>query len=151
VQGPFPGNGTNKKGAKLNKIAINDETRSNFHLFWDNFPFPVMLLHKDRTILELNAAAEKVGYPAGARCCDLGQKEDHTGCLANFALNEQMAKRVVGYVDASAAVLDSYWIPLAGVADVYVHFGIDITEYAAERLLPTKAAAGHACGSCNCK
>jgi hypothetical protein len=129
---------------------LSDEIRQNFHLFWDRFPFPVMLVHKSRTILAINRTAAEVGYPTGMRCCDLGRKEDHQVCQANAALQEQTGKRLVGYVEAAKAVLDSYWIPLAGVEDVYVHFGIDITEYAAERLLPKDCAAGRACKTCNC-
>jgi len=40
---------------------VSAETRSNFHLFCDNFPFPVMLVHRDRTILAVNKAGETVG------------------------------------------------------------------------------------------
>lgn len=130
---------------------ISEEIRSNFHLFWDNFPFPVMLVHKDRTILDRNRAGETVGYVLGSRCADIGKKEDHRGCLANQALQEKAAKRVVGYVEMAGAVFDSYWVPLAGSAELYLHFFTDITEYAAERLLPAKCGGeGAECGTCNC-
>lgn len=130
---------------------VNEEIRSNFHLFWDNFPFPVILVHKDRTILARNKAGEAVGYVLGSRCVDMGKKEDHRGCLANLALQEKEAKRVVGYFDVAKAVLDSYWVPLAGRDDIYVHFAADITPYASDRLLPA-ACGGESkeCGSCNC-
>ena len=116
--------------------AISDELRSHFRLFWDNFPFPVMLTHKDRTILDRNKAAEAAGYGINIKCSDLGPKEAHKGCRANMALNEQKAERVVGYVEMAEAVLDSYWVPLAGKEDLYLHFSIDITPYAAASLLP---------------
>jgi hypothetical protein len=129
--------------------AISAETRSNFHLFCDNFPFPVMLVHKDRTILAVNKAGDTVGYPTGIRCVDLGQKEHHKGCQANQALTEQTAKRVVAYSDFTGSVMDSYWIPLAGSSDLYLHFAADITEWAKESLIPKKCDVA-ACSTCSC-
>lgn len=128
---------------------ISDETRRNFHLFCDNFPHPVMLVHKDRTILDVNKAGETAGYPTGIRCVDMGEKEHHKGCMANQALKEQTAKRVVGYFDFAGAVLDSYWIPLAGSDELYLHFAADITAWASESMIPKKCDAA-ACSSCNC-
>jgi len=136
---------------RMSNHEISEEIRSNFHLFWDNFPFPVMLVHRDRTILDRNTAGEGVGYIPGSRCADMGKKEDHRGCLANQALREQAAKRVVGYVEAASAVFDSYWVPLAGSEDIYLHFFTDITEYAAERLLPARCGGeSSGCGTCSC-
>jgi len=135
----------------MNHVVISEEIRRNFHLFWDNFPFPVMLVHKDRTIIDRNKAGEAVGYIAGSRCVDIGDKKDHAGCLANQALREQSAKRVVGYVAPAGAIFDSYWIPLAGSEDIYLHFFTDITEYAAERLFPDKFGTDNTgCSSYNC-
>jgi len=125
---------------------ISEEIRSNFHLYWDNFPQPVMLVHKDRTIIETNRAGQTLGYPVGTRCVDLGEKQHHAGCRANLALSEQAGVREVAYSEHLEQVLDSYWVPLAGAADLYVHFGIDISEYAADRLFPKKAGNG----GCNC-
>lgn len=127
---------------------ISNEIRSNFHLFWDNFPFPVLLVHKDRTIIERNKTAEAVGYVAGTRCVDMGKKEDHKDCLANQALKEQTAKRMVAYFDVAKAVLDSYWVPLAGAEDLYIHYAADISAYAADDMFPSECGAG--CASCNC-
>lgn len=129
---------------------LSDEIRCNFHLFYDNFPFPVILAHKDRTILAINRTAETVGYQTGIRCIDMGKKEHHKGCLANKALSEQTATRVVAYFDFTGSVLDSYWVPLAGSQDLFVHYGADITEWAAESLLPKQGSAGTGCKTCNC-
>ena len=130
---------------------ISEDIRGNFHLFWDNFPFPVMLIHKDRTIIEANKAGQALGCPVGTRCVDMGEKKHHAGCRANKALLEQAAERDVAYYEHLGMVLDSYWIPLAGVEDIYLHFSIDITEYAADRLIPKKCnEAASECSSCNC-
>lgn len=125
----------------MTQTELGQDVHSYFHFFWDNFPFPVLLVRKDRTILDRNRAAETTGCVPGKRCIDRGPKEAHKGCLANYALHEQISKRKVAYSEFSGAVIDTYWIPLPQYEDVYVHFGIDITEYAAERLFPTKQAA----------
>ena len=133
----------------MKKTEISEELSRNFHLFWGNFPFPVMLIHKDRTILDRNKAGEAIGCVPGTRCVDMGKMEDHCGCLANQALQEQTARRVVAYQDSYGMVLDSYWVPLAGEEDLYLHFSIDITEYAAGRMFPKKGC-GEGAGSCSC-
>jgi len=107
-----------------------------------------MLTHKDRTILDRNKAAELIGYGVNIKCSDLGPKEAHKGCRANKALNEQKTERVVGYVEMANAVLDSYWVPLADQEDIFLHFSIDITPYAAANLLPVKSEKGSDCSSC---
>jgi hypothetical protein len=109
-----------------------------------------MLVHKDRTILAVNKTAATEGYPTGVRCVELGKKEYHKGCLANQALSEQTAKRVVAYTDFREAVLDSYWIPLAGSEDLYLHFAADITPWAKESLIPNGCDASTTCSACNC-
>lgn len=128
---------------------ISDETRRNFHLFCDNFPFPVMLVHKDRTILAVNKTAEKEGFPTGIRCIEMGKKEHHKGCLANQALAEQTAKRAVGYTEFQGAVLDSYWIPLADSEDLFLHFAADITEWAKESMIPKGCDTNVDCSACS--
>jgi hypothetical protein len=111
-----------------------------------------MLIHRNRTILDRNKAAGAVGLTTGTRCIDLGNKEDHKGCLANKALDGQTPMRTVAYVEAYGAVLDSYWIPLAGEQDLYLHFSADISAYAAESMFPAKVETGtaHGCSSCSC-
>lgn len=129
------------------QIELDENLRNHFHLFYDNYPFPVLLVHKDRTILDRNTAAEAVGSVPGTRCSDAGPREAHKGCLANQALQEKTTRRSVLYVQGYGRIMDSYWIPLPGHDDVFVHFGIDITDYAAERLFPKDG--GHAgCNSC---
>ena len=122
----------------MQQIDVDDEIRSSFHIFWDNFPFPVMLNRKDRTIIECNKAAILTGIIPGTRCIDFGGKEFHKECLADQALREQSTKRLVAYIDPMEAVLDSYWLPLDGYPNYYIHFSIDINEYAADRFFPNK-------------
>ena len=129
---------------------ISDEIRNHFHLFCDNFPFPVMLVHKDRTILAVNKTAADQGFPTEIRCIELGKKEHHKGCLANQALAEQTAQRLVAYTDFHNAVLDSYWIPLSGSDSLFLHFAADITEWAKESLMEQACPTADECTACNC-
>jgi hypothetical protein len=135
----------------MSAIEISDEIRRNFHLFWDNFPAPVMLVYKDRTIVEANRAGQELGCPIGMKCVEIGEKTHHAKCRANVAMREKEGVREVGYYEHLGQVIDGYWIPLAGQEDFYVHFGIDITEYAAERLFPKKeGGSGGECGGSCC-
>lgn len=131
-------------------IEVNEEITRNFHLFWDNYPAPVMLVHKNRTIIAANKVGEEIGCPVGTRCIDLGEKKHHAGCKANKALQERTGVRDVSYVEHLKQVVDGYWIPVAGVEDLYVHFANDITEWAADRLFPKDGECTKAdCGSCS--
>ena len=123
---------------------LSDEIRRNFHLFWDNYPEAVILAHKDRTIMEVNKVAEERGYPVGVRCISMGEAKHHAGCKLHLALSEKKAVRDVDYIEFLGQVADTYWIPLAGAEDFYVHFANDITEYAAGHLFPEN------CGGANC-
>lgn len=134
----------------MQQLEISTELRRNFHIFWDNFPFPVMLVYKDRTIIDSNTAGATMFIP-GTRCSDNGKPESHRGCLANQALQEQSAKRIVAYAPDFEMVVDGYWVPLAGEPDIYLHFFADITEYAAEKMFPgAQLEKESGCGSCNC-
>jgi len=121
---------------EVTNIEVTDDLRHHFHLFWDQFIFPVMLVHKSFTILDRNRAAEAIGCTPGTRCIDMGEKKQHRGCLASKALREQTSKRSVEFVPEVGRVIDSYWIPLEGYPEFYVHFAIDLTEYAADRFFP---------------
>jgi hypothetical protein len=131
----------------MSSPAIDDALLKSFHMFWGNFPSPVMLVHKNRTIVATNRVGQTVGVPVGTRCADLGEKKNHAGCRANQALSEGSGVHEVGYHAHLDQVLDSYWVPLAGAEDYYVHFGIDITPYAAERFRPQ--ACTEECSDCS--
>lgn len=122
-------------------IEVSEEIRRNFKAFWDNFPFATTLVYKDRTIVEVNKAAQELGYPVGVKCVNLGEKQHHAHCKAHVALRDKTGVRTVAYHDFLDKVIDGYWIPLAGAEDFFVHFGIDITPYAAESLFPAPCGA----------
>ena len=129
---------------------ISDEIRRNFHLFWDNYPAAVILIDRNRTIIEINKAAEERGYPVGVQCISMGEKKHHASCKLNIALREKSSVRNVEYIDFLGQVVDTYWLPLAGEEDLYIHFANDITEWAKESLFPQKCEDTADCSTCNC-
>ena len=131
-------------------IDVSDEIRRNFHLFWDNYPTAVILVYKDHTIIETNKIAQERGYPTGIKCVDMGERKHHAGCKAQVALRGKVAVRDVAYHEFLGQVADSYWIPLAGAEDFFVHFATDITEYAADRLFPGENSEGTCSGCAGC-
>lgn len=113
-----------------------DEHLRHFLLQWEHFPFPALMVRQDRTVLAANPAAERAGINASIRCCDVGGKTSHANCLADCALSENAAKRLIGYSKDFGAFLDSYWMPVADLKDVYIHFSIDISHVADPALFP---------------
>lgn len=97
-----------------------------FQLMWGNFPEPMMLVHRDRTILAVNAACEKQGTSAGTKCFSYnrvpGAVENHAckGCQANQALAAGKAISCEGDF-GDGRTIRGYWVPLQGAKDVYVH------------------------------
>jgi hypothetical protein len=113
----------------------NPEILRAFRLMWDSFPSPAALLRKDRTVLACNPAAVAIGYREGARCFQtFGDKGVHKHCRANEALRDGVAQRSVVYNVAKQAVGDSYWVPVPGEKDLFVHTVINITQYAKPEL-----------------
>lgn len=128
---------------------ISEETRKNFHLFWDNHPAAVILIDRNRTIIEINKVAEERGYPVGVQCMSMGEKKHHASCKLNTALLEKRSVRNVEYIDFLGQVVDTYWIPLAGDEDLYIHFANDISEWAKDSMIPNKCETVTGCTVCH--
>jgi hypothetical protein len=127
-----------EKDQETEKTEVSPEILKAFHMMWDMFPTPVFLLRKDRTILDFNQTANDRGVPLGGKCYQLsGDDCIHKQCLGNSALEEGVGKRSVGYYAPSKRFVDSYWLPIRGEKDLFVHFAIDITKYANTELFST--------------
>lgn len=113
-----------------------EDYAKHFLLQWEHFPYPALMIRKDRTILAANPAAERAGVNASIRCCEVGGRESHRECLTACGLTENATKRMVGYSKDFGAFLDSYWMPVVGLKDVYIHFSIDIGNVADPALFP---------------
>jgi len=127
-----------EKDQETEKTEVSPEILKAFHMMWDMFPTPVFLLRKDQTILDFNQTANDRGVPLGGKCYQLsGDDCIHKQCLGNSALEEGVGKRSVGYYAPSKRFVDSYWLPIRGEKDLFVHFAIDITKYANTELFST--------------
>lgn len=97
-----------------------------FQIMWGPFPEPVMLVHKDRTVMAVNDFARKIGIAAGIKCHSLnpaGAPDGHCRqCQANRALST--GETVCSQEQTGGSSVIGYWMPLTEAPDLYVHFGI---------------------------
>jgi hypothetical protein len=121
--------------------AINPEILKAFDLMWDAFPSSVLLVRRNRTIAACNQAAIKKGLAAGMKCFQLSNDGVHDFCRANAPLDNGVAEQEVGYRPASKKVNNSYWLPIAGEKDLFVHVTIDISQYAKPELFQAIACS----------
>ncbi len=127
-----------EKSQEPEVTEVNTEILKAFHLMWDMFPTPVFLLRKNRDIIDFNQTAKNRGVRPGGKCYQLsGDDCIHKQCLGNAALAEGTGKRSVGYYAPSKRFVDSYWLPISGEKDLFIHFAIDITKYANPELFKT--------------
>lgn len=102
-----------------------DALEKAFHLMWGNFPEGAQLTYKNREIIALNAACEKIGRSKGMKCISHGAPEGHRGCLANQALRTQ--RPVFKKTKYGDKEMITYWLPVDGYPDVFIHFGVGVT------------------------
>ena len=103
-----------------------------FHLMYDGMPEPVQLCHKTYRVVAVNPACERFGRKPGVVCA-----QGCPGLKAGLCRQAQMRK--VGtttwlYTEKTETTprMTTFWIPVAGNPDYYVHFGIGVTiDYAA--------------------
>ena len=114
--------------------AVNPDILKAFHLMWDLFPATVLLVKRDRTVMACNQTATERGLRLGMKCFQLSSDGVHKHCQANAALDQRTARRTVVFSPASQKVNNSFWLPIAGEKDLFVHVVIDITQYAKPEL-----------------
>ncbi|RJQ50318.1 MAG: PAS domain-containing sensor histidine kinase [Nitrospiraceae bacterium] len=127
--------------------AALHESKQLIELLLDSIPYPTMLIRRDRTILAANKIAREAGALVGEFCwqsfghseyisdeAKLYLKEHYGGCCppgikCSFCLADETTasdKPANCEVKAFGRLWDTYWIPVKD--DVYLHYGIDITE-----------------------
>lgn len=95
----------------------------SFHMMWDNFPEPVLLIQKNRQIYAVNQKAAGFGLNTQMRCIDNGTLEQHKGCLCNRAADEKRTVCVT-YDASNGSKAYGYWMPVAGAEEYILHFGV---------------------------
>jgi len=104
---------------------IDSKVIDAFHLMWGSFPEPATLVHKSREIIAVNVACQNIGRVKGMNCATHGAPEAHRGCLANQALaTQQPAFKKVKFGEKE---IISYWLPVEGYPELFVHFGVGVT------------------------
>ncbi len=101
----------------------------SFRLMWDGFPHPVLLIQKNRNILDANESARAIGVPLGVRCRDISPYPDKCKnyCQADSALDSGKTKKIMVRQDNKMAA--TYWIPFNSVANgLYLHFTVDVPD-----------------------
>lgn len=94
-----------------------EELAQAFHLMWDNYPEQVRLIRRDHTIVAGNALYLEMGGKTGGKCNE-GPPKFHKGCRAMEALKDGKAKSV----KHEPGEFESFWIPVAGTEDYYIHY-----------------------------
>lgn len=93
-----------------------------FHMMWDHFPEPVLLIKKNRRIYAVNRKAASFGMGKQVRCIDRGNPEQHKGCLCNRAVDEK--RTVCSMYQSQAGKAYGFWMPVAGAEEYILHFSV---------------------------
>jgi hypothetical protein len=107
----------------------SEDLVKSFRLMWDGFPHPVLLLRKNRMIVDSNKLARDLGVPAGVKCRDISPypAKCKKNCLADKALASGTTERTISRLGGK--LTDTYWIPLhPDHSDLYLHFVVDLPE-----------------------
>ena len=107
----------------MNELKTDPRLAEAFHQMWGRFPEPMVLVHRDRTILAQNDAAVAQPWSAvGGKCHDANptaQGHACQGCQANVALKQGTTIACEGELGGKR--IRGYWIPVKGASDVYIH------------------------------
>lgn len=100
-----------------------------FHLMYDNFPEAAQLTHKSRRIVAINPAGEGMGRHPGMTCIKHGPIENHKGCIAAKAINEQKPCWTIHESPGGGNKFAVVWLPVPGHPDYYIHFSAGNLSY----------------------
>lgn len=107
---------------------IDENIIDAFHLMWDGFPDPVVLIHKSREIVAANIAARANDRVEGIKCSTLFTPEAHKGCKANLALKNGSAEFLRKKGGTGELLL--YWLPIKDNPEYLIHVSIGaVTKY----------------------
>ena len=90
-----------------------------FDMMWGSFPDPVRLIDRNFNIVAANEAFTSTGGQINVKC-NVGDPAMHKGCQAIAALNSGETKIMTS--ELGGRNWDSYWVPVKGTKDYYVHF-----------------------------
>ncbi len=102
-----------------------EEVVRAFHLMWDSYPEQVRLIDRRYRVVAGNPAYIGAGGQTEVQC-NVGPAEMHRGCQAMNALRSGETRSVCH--QAGDTRVESFWIPVAGEGEYYVHFTNGLNE-----------------------
>ena len=97
-----------------------------FEMMWGNYNEPVRMIHRSYTVIAVNEACKAQGGVSGVKC-NATNPELHKGCMATQALNTKEIKMIS--TEREGILWTTYWIPVSGAPDYYIHFTNGLNEY----------------------
>lgn len=97
-----------------------------FDMMWGNYPEPVRLIDRSFLVVAANTAYVNMGGPVNVKC-NVGDPLLHQGCQAQNALKTGESK--IKSVDMGGVIWDSYWVPVKGTKEYFVHFTNGMNAY----------------------
>ena len=118
--------------------AVNqEELIRSFHMMWDNYPEMVRLIDRRFNVIAGNRVFYQMGGQDGVKC-NTGDPALHRGCQAMNALKTQETKTLSSEVEG--VKWETYWVPVSGASDYYVHFTNGINAFRAKKMAEAAAA-----------
>ena len=102
-----------------------------FHMMWDNYPESVRLIDRKFRVVAGNTAYLQMGGQVEIKC-NTGDPALHRGCQAMACLKARETKKLVTEVEG--VPWDTFWIPVEGTEDYYVHFTNGLNAYIAKKM-----------------
>ncbi|MCR4771983.1 MAG: hypothetical protein K5855_06675 [Oscillospiraceae bacterium] len=106
-------------------MKTREELIEAFHLMWDCYPEQVRLIDRSFLVIAGNPAYVHAGGRTDVHCNE-GDPEFHRGCRAIAALNAGETRTMK--TEVGGITWESYWVPVAGEEDYYVHFTNGLNE-----------------------
>ncbi len=101
--------------------GTNEDICKSFR-FMGQLPHPVLLVQKNRTIIDANEKARRLGVIAGIRCRDISPYPDKCTVWQTRPFHRESPEN-----HSSGERYATYWVPLHSVENgLYLHFVMDV-------------------------
>lgn len=97
-----------------------------FQMMWGNYHEPVRLIHRSFKVVAANNAYLATGGEIGGKC-NATNPELHVGCRAMECLRERKTTNKTS--EMYGVRWDSFWVPVEGSEDYFVHFTNGMNEF----------------------
>lgn len=119
------------------ETVSEEEIVQAFHMMWDNYPEMVRLIHRSFRVVAGNPVYLTMGGQVDVKC-NTGDPALHRGCQAIASLKSRETKTLTSEMEGVS--WDTYWVPVAGTEDYYVHFTNGMNAFVAKKMAEAAAA-----------